>query len=312
MTLRPPRSVTGPIRIASWLLLLAALLCAAPAAASPKEASKHFSRGVALYNEADYRAALVEFKRAYDLAPNPSVLFNIGQTYFQLQNYAAALTTFERYLAESPPSASHRAEVEQSVETLRSRVGKLDVTTSVPGVEITIDDEPAGKTPLDKPLRVSIGRRKIVASLDGQPAQTRTIEIAADETARLSLTFGAAGTGAPAEPKPSKQPASGANRLVIGYAATGLFAAGALVMGGLAFSASRDLGSMRSSFPVTKEALDDQSASVKTLSITADVLGAAALVAGGVTLYLLVTRPARPREVRIGVAPRGLQLSGTF
>src|ERR1043165_5818761 len=65
---------------------------------SVKEAGKHFQRGVTLYNEADYRAALVEFKRAYEIAPNSAVLYNIGQTYYQLQNYAAALVALGRYL----------------------------------------------------------------------------------------------------------------------------------------------------------------------------------------------------------------------
>lgn len=323
MTTGSALRLLGLVRRASSLLFATALfaalfaaLSAAPAAASPKEASKHFSRGVALYNEADYRAALVEFKRAYDLAPNPSVLYNIGQTYFQLQNYAAALTTFERYLAESPAGAAHRSEVEQSVETLRSRVGKLDVKTNVPGAEISIDDEPVGKTPLEKPLRVSIGRRKITATIDGQPAQTRNVEIAAEETARLTLTFGGAGAEAGAGGAGAgarKQPSSGASRIRIGWITTGVLGAGALVMGGLAFKASRDLDSMRTSFPVTRDGLDDKASSLKTFSLAADVLGVAALAVGGVTLYFKMTRgTARPREIRAGLAPRGLQLSGTF
>src|SRR3954469_14619078 len=84
---------------------------------SLKEAGKHFQRGVALYNEADYRAALVEFRRAYDIAPNAAVLYNIGQTYYQLQNYAAALTTLQHYLGEAGPTAPHRHEVEQTLDT---------------------------------------------------------------------------------------------------------------------------------------------------------------------------------------------------
>lgn len=302
-------------RVAPWLLLvaslLASLLAAAPAAASPKQASKHFTRGVALYGEADYRAALVEFKRAYDLAPNPAVLYNIGQTYFQLQSYAAALTTFERYLADAGPAASHRAEVEQSVETLRSRVGKLDLKTDVPGVEIVIDDEPAGTTPLGKPILVSIGRRKVVATLAGEPAQSRNVEIAADETVELSLTF-AAGKS-PAGPAGGAPRGSGTRRITVGLATTGVLAAGALTLGVLAFTASRELDDLRGTFPVSREQLDDQASRVKAFSLTADVLGVAALVAGGFTLYLVKSRSrARTQETRVGLSPSGLLLSGRF
>ena len=98
-----------------------------------KEASKHFQRGVALYGEADYRAALVEFRKAYEIAPNATVLYNIGQTYYQLQNYAAALTTLERYLNEAGAQAAHRSEVETTLEILQSRVVRVSITSNLPG-----------------------------------------------------------------------------------------------------------------------------------------------------------------------------------
>src|SRR5580704_5653549 len=88
------------------LILLVALgaIVATRADADPpdsptKQAADHFDRGVAMYGEADYRAALVEFKKAYEIAPNAAVLYNLGQTYYQLQNYAEALSAFEQYIA---------------------------------------------------------------------------------------------------------------------------------------------------------------------------------------------------------------------
>jgi tetratricopeptide (TPR) repeat protein len=62
--------------------------------AARKEASERFRRGVKLYRDADYVAALVEFKRAYELAPNFRVLYNLGQTSRQLKDYAAALDAY--------------------------------------------------------------------------------------------------------------------------------------------------------------------------------------------------------------------------
>src|SRR6185295_9813157 len=111
------------------------LLGTSPAFAAPdaypsrQEADKHFEHGVSLYMEADYRAALVEFLRAYELAPNGVVLFNIGETQYQLRDYAAALATFERYLVESPQGDSHRQLVDANVKELRTRVGRLTITT---------------------------------------------------------------------------------------------------------------------------------------------------------------------------------------
>jgi hypothetical protein len=51
-----------------------------PSQDAVKDAEAHFHRNVDLYKDSDYGGALVEFQRAYDLAPNYRVLFNLGQT----------------------------------------------------------------------------------------------------------------------------------------------------------------------------------------------------------------------------------------
>ena len=52
---------------------------APPVASKSDEASQHFRSGVAFYKDHDFAAALVEFKRAYELVPNYGVLYNLGQ-----------------------------------------------------------------------------------------------------------------------------------------------------------------------------------------------------------------------------------------
>src|SRR5207253_1725396 len=110
--------------------------------------------GVELYNEGDFRGALVEFKRAYTLLPRANVLYDIGQTEYQLQEYAPALRTLERFLAETGPNAAHRAEVEETVDVLRGRVGRIALTADHGECEVTVDDQPAGTTPLAQPVLV--------------------------------------------------------------------------------------------------------------------------------------------------------------
>ena len=239
-----------------------------PVNSSVKEAGKHFQRGVTLYNEADYRAALVEFRRAYEIAPNAAVLYNIGQTYYQLQNYAAALSTLDRYLTESGAIAPHRREVEQTIETLQARVGKVAVTTNVADCEVTIDDELVGKTPLSEPVLVSIGRRKVTVMREGRPPETRFVDVAAGDTVKLTLSLGDATGAAPAVPPP--RPAgvtSEANGLVTaGWITTGVLGAGAITVGVLAFLASRDLKDARDTFPASPADLNTKSSKVSRLS----------------------------------------------
>ncbi|HEU4731668.1 MAG TPA: tetratricopeptide repeat protein, partial [Kofleriaceae bacterium] len=264
-------TVLASLALSSGALSIARADAPSPAAIS--DAGKHFQRGVTLYNEADYRAALVEFRRAYEIAPNPAVLYNIGQTYFQLQNYAAALMALGRYLTEAGSSAAHRREVEQTIDTLQARVGKIAVTTSLPDCDITVDDEPVGKTPLADPVLVSIGRRKVSALRDGRVVETRFVDVAAGDTVNLNLSIGEAGArGVPLAPGPDDKPP--ANRAVrIGWITTGVLGAGAVSTGVVAWLASRDLSDARKSV-TSREDLDSKSSRVSKFALAADILGA--------------------------------------
>jgi len=284
-----------------------------PAGSSVKEAGKHFQRGVTLYTEADYRAALVEFRRAYEIAPNAAVLYNIGETYYQLQNYAAALATLNRYLAESDATAPHRREVEQTIETLQARVGKVAISTNVPDCEITIDDEPAGKTPLAEPVLVSIGHLKVTVTRQGRPPETRFVDVAAGDTVPLSLSFGEPSDTAPvsSSSRTTGARSDGSGLITAGWISTGVLGAGAATTGVLAILASRDLKNARNMLGVSHADLASKSSRVATLSAVADLLGVAAVVTGGVTLTLWWRR-SNSHEVRVALAPNSIQFAGTF
>jgi tetratricopeptide (TPR) repeat protein len=284
-----------------------------PSSSSIAEAGKHFQRGVALYNEADYRAALVEFRRAYDIAPNAAVLYNIGQTYYQLQNYAAALSTFNRYLTEAGAAASHRQDVEQTLDTLKARVGRVEVTANAPDCEIAIDDEPVGKTPLGEPVLVSIGRRKVSALCPRHPLETRFVDVAAGDTAQVSLALDplTGSTPVTAATKSAGSSSDGTRLITAGWITTGVLGAGAVTTGVLAYLASRDLKNARNTYPVSHDDLASKSSRVNKLSIAGDILGAAAVIAGGITLTVTLTRSSS-HEMHVAVAPNGIQLAGTF
>jgi hypothetical protein len=283
-------------------------------ASSQKEAGVHFQRAVQLYSEADYRAALVEFKRAYELAPNVTVLYNLGETYYQLQQYAEALTTFERFLAEG--GTQHKQEVENAVSVLKTRVGKLDITTPSPGWEISVDDEVVGKTPLAKPIAVSIGRRRLGATKAGEASVTRLVEVAAGETAAINLA-GIGGAAKPADGTDPQAPPAGSDHggnglLIAGWVGTGALAAGAVVTGILATSKSSSLKDARTTFPANKADLDSKASSVKSLALVTDILGASAVILGGVTLYFTLTKPSSTTTARLGTSGSRLLLEGTF
>lgn len=314
----------GPLCAA---LLLAAVASADDGAAAVREAGKHFQRAVALYGEADYRAALVEFKRAYAGSPHVSVLYNIGETQYELQDYAAALTTFERFLAESPSTDPHRGEVESNVEVLRARVGHLTVVTIPPGADLTVDDQAAGRTPLDRPMLVSIGHRKIVASIAGRPSVTKYVDVATDDN--LSVTLQLQDVPAPAAPRPAlpllaRSPAeetppshAGSTWRIVGWTATGLLTAGAVTMGLLADKASNDLSTARASYPVSAATLNHDASLTSTYSAVADSLAVGALLVGGITLTSTVVAAssgdhASDHAARLELGPTSARFDLTF
>lgn len=303
----------APLVLGAALLGLAAPAAfAEPPGASPvKEAAKHFHRGVALYSEADYRGALSEFKRAYEIAPNASVLYNVGETYFQLQNYAAALAVFERYLNEAGAGAPHRREVEQTLETLRTRVGNVRITTNVPDCEITVDDDLVGKTPFETPVVASVGRRKITAMHTGRAPETRFVEVSAGDTAEVALSLTPLGGPAarPAVTAPGEP--EGVNLVKVGWVTTGALAAGTVATGIWAYVASRQLDDARHKYPANGADLDSKSSRASTLALVADVVGAATVVAGAITLKLTLSR-SPSHEVHVAVVPGGIQVAGAF
>jgi tetratricopeptide (TPR) repeat protein len=314
------------------LVALAQLLSPLRAAAdeagsSPREATRHFQRGVTLYGEADYRGALVEFNRAYVLAPNTAVLYNIGETSYQLRDYAGALETFERYLATSGPSDAHRAELESSVSELRHRIGHLTVVTAPSGAEISIDDRGVGKTPFEKPVMVNIGHLKVSASIPGRPPATTYVDVAAEdklsvalELPEASLVAGQASTASAFDvakvvtldrTDQGSRP-SGSSWRMVGWIATGTLAAGALTLALVARNESKDLKAARNQFPASSATLSHKANLTTTFAVFADSAAAAALVIGGLTLYSSWEARGSTRSTRVSVGLASLDLTVTF
>ncbi|WP_437953857.1 hypothetical protein WME98_26520 [Sorangium sp. So ce296] len=301
------------------------------------EADARFRRGVELYKEADYGAALTEFRRAYALAPAYQVLYNVAGACYQLRDYACALRAFERYLTDGGAQivADRRAEVERDIAVLRGRVATVALSTSVPDVEIAVDDVPVGRTPLAEPLLMSAGRRRIVAAAAGRPAVTRIIDVAGGDQVELRLEIPDAYAAQPvgagprvAAPAPPGQPGGPADRAprrersvpVLPWIATGALAAGAAFTGVLALSASSDLTAKLDAFEADERDIQSASTRKATLALTTDLLAGAAVVVGGVALYLTVAggseRPGGARasspSIRAAVAPSSLRLLGAF
>jgi len=161
------------------------------------EASRHFKLGVKLYAESKFDEALVEFQRAYELSPHPSVLYNIAASHRELSHYGEAIQHYERFLSEGKGVAKAdllaRARVE--LEELRGRIGSVVVDVQPAGVVVTVDGREVGTTPLDGHVVVGPGRHTFVLRAPSGQVETRTVTIAAGDTATVALTLTPTGTG---------------------------------------------------------------------------------------------------------------------
>jgi tetratricopeptide (TPR) repeat protein len=110
------------------------------------EAKSRYKSGLALYDDGAFEAARVQFERAYQLAPSYKILYNVGLVYKQLNEFVAALKSFQQYLAEggNEVPADRREEVTKTINSLLLIVASATVTTNFPDAEIAVDDAVVG------------------------------------------------------------------------------------------------------------------------------------------------------------------------
>ena len=179
-----------------------------PTATQRDEAKRRFQSGLELFKEGNYQASLVEFKRAYEIAPNYNVLYNIGQVYFQLQDYVNASKYLNQYLDEGGKriTPQRRQEVEGDLDKLKGRIAQVTVTVNVTGAQITVDDQPLGQSPIGQPSLVSAGRRTFTAAKEGRQTVRKVVEVAGGDRLEIQLDLPELAPGQAPTPLPPIQP----------------------------------------------------------------------------------------------------------
>jgi tetratricopeptide (TPR) repeat protein len=305
-------------RSLACLCLLLAALCSARAHAQPAvadrggaaaagnpddEARRHYERGLALYEDAAYDAALGELVRAYELRPAPILLYNIALVNRALNDHAAALQAFRQYAAASGKSLNEarRSEVESQISELEQRVAEVTVQVDVPGAQILIDNRLVGASPLHEPLLVNAGMRQLTVQHPDFAPQNRQLRLAGNDRVEQVFRLGAAHEAQAASKQArSEEPDARRRRvrgLVISWGITGALAAAALGCGISALRHDRALADARESLAPDTDALQADSDKTRRLALATDVLMVSALGAGAVSLWWTLRRPrARPDQ----------------
>jgi hypothetical protein len=157
-------------KIVPFLLCFSILAVAQAAVAGDirKEAADRFDRGLRLFNEGDNPGALLEFKSAYQLSGEPSILVNVGLVYAEMGRPVDAVEALDKALAR--PAGIPEAQVERARrvrDEQSARIGRLLITTNVPA-QIEIDNLVVGRTPMPAPIPVASGLRLLAVVAPGQ------------------------------------------------------------------------------------------------------------------------------------------------
>jgi tetratricopeptide (TPR) repeat protein len=293
---------------------------AAASAEATEEARTHFKLGVDLYRERNYRAALIEFQRAYTASPHYKLLYNLGQTALELHEDVSALEYLSEYLVrgEGQIPSERKQEVEETIVRLKARLAMLAISSNQEEVSIYIDDKLAGSTPIREPLKVSVGRHTVSARKNGYLQLDRVVDVAAGDRLQLTLELEREPPAAGLMP-PQAQAASAADGDEGLPASTWMFittaglGAGALSLAIATAVAERSYVEEKRGLTTSKE-LQQLRNDAKTKALVADVLWGATAVSAVISAVLFVSEANEESEpadsVRLRVGATGLIVQG--
>jgi len=296
-----------------------------------REAGQRYEAGLSLYSEGDFALAVIEFERAFSLVPDYRVLFNIGQVRIQLGQYARARRALEHYLREGADriGEERRAAVAADLQMLAARTATLRVQANVGNAEIRVDDELVGRSPLPQALLLDAGEHRVVVRKPGYRTHETRVTLAGRDAEDVLVELQVLPARPPApivvtESRRVEDAGSSEAVMWAAWSATGALVVGASITGFLGIRAANELGELRSDPDATRGELDSAKSRARSLLITADVLGAAAVASGGIALYVTLSKRAPDRqtperdapkpapEVGLAIGPGFTGLSGTY
>src|SRR5262245_60370570 len=148
------RVTVSVLTLAGALSVLVAAPCYAqepePTTPAQKAAQDAHRHALQLYDRGEHQQALVEFRRAYSLAPSFRILYHVGLSCVALADARGAIEAFGAYLREGGeriPEA-RRTQVESEITRLSRQLAGLTLDVREPGAELLLDGESVGKAPL--------------------------------------------------------------------------------------------------------------------------------------------------------------------
>lgn len=294
------------------------------AAARAEDADGLIKRGVELRRAGNDQAALEQFRRAYDLAPSPRALAQMGLAEQALSRWVDGEAHLAKALeaAQDPWIGKYRDTLQSSRAEIARHLGWVLVTGGKVGAQLRLDGRLAGTLPIDHPLRLPAGTITLDAVAEGHVLATRVVTVRPGETTNEDLTAHAAppapvaavsiAGGAPGDVGASSKRSAGMPRAVA-WISTGTAVAAAVAGGTLLYLGNNDANQYNRDCVPASHAGCEELHSSGTHKQTAGVIGLAAAGMLGATaawLFLSSERADGP-GTRVACAPTALEPGAT-
>ena len=298
----------NPLRAVTVALLIVARINPALARAEDADPDMLIMRGLDLRRAGRSADALALFRRAYEVAPSPRTLGQMGLVESSLQLWADAEAHLVAALATPGDGWVHRNRqfLDQARERTKEHMGELAIT-GPPGTKVRLGKKAIGSLPLTAPVRLVEGDVTIDATSEGYRPFSLDLSIKGGARAAVSIVLepiDLAARNPEARNLVSTAPATERLRLWTG-AMLALAGAGALAWGSawVVLDGRHDCGGgPQASCATTYD--------TRTPGILLAVGGGALALAGGTLLYSAL-HPATS-NVTLGMTTHSLRFEARF
>lgn len=178
-------------RVARLLVaLIVATICIMAVAPVSAQSTEEAQKVLALISEAtrafetkDFATAEEKFRSAYEIYPDPVLLYRVGLSAEKQDKYRVALESFEKFISAMPDDET-AVKLKGRLDAIRAKVPPIVTVTSIPaGAEVregSVDGEILGKTPLE--TEAAVGRQTFYLTLDGYEPSSRSVTLQPAET----------------------------------------------------------------------------------------------------------------------------------
>jgi tetratricopeptide (TPR) repeat protein len=160
--------IAKKIAVVVCMFLMEQLAWAGPNEDAAREAVK---KATVAYNLGQYEASTVQYEEAYRLVQDPSLLYNIGQSYRMANKPDKATTAYKAYLRTAPDDAPAREQAQKKLDELEWSTFGPGNPRPTPPVRTTPIPIPQPKPTVVTPIQIKIEAE--TPSLTPPPAADR-------------------------------------------------------------------------------------------------------------------------------------------